>query len=77
MAALPPNHHEHHFMRPSSTKMAVAQSTKAKSASKAVNVSPKTKTQMHRRSRTGLYRFPTMHFTYTLQHNESLVYVPL
>ncbi|PTD09555.1 Transcriptional regulatory protein pro1 [Fusarium culmorum] len=35
--------------------MTVSQSTKAKPASKACNGKPKTKTQMHRRSRTGCY----------------------
>lgn len=55
MSTLPPIHRED-LMSSSQVKMAVAQSTKAKSASKAgSNATPKPKTQMHRRSRTGCY----------------------
>ncbi|KAL2113660.1 hypothetical protein VUR80DRAFT_3114 [Thermomyces stellatus] len=42
-------------LKPSSANMAVAQSAKPKSASKASSTNPKAKTQLHRRSRTGCY----------------------
>lgn len=61
MSTLPPNghHHREELMRASQANMAVAQPTKTKSASKATNnASSKQKAQMHRRSRTGLCRFP-------------------
>lgn len=61
MSTLPPNrhHHQEDLMRASQINMAVAQPTKAKSASKSSNnANPKPKTQMHRRSRTGLCCFP-------------------
>ncbi|KAH8675730.1 fungal-specific transcription factor domain-containing protein [Xylariales sp. PMI_506] len=55
MSTLPPNSREG-FTRPSSVKMAVAQLPKSKAASKpSNNANSKTKTQMHRRSRTGCY----------------------
>lgn len=60
MSTLPPNRHHHRedLMRASQVNMAVAQPTKTKSASKATNnANSKQKTQMHRRSRTGLCLF--------------------
>lgn len=80
MSTLPPNRHHHReeLMRASQVNMAVAQPTKAKSASKAAaatttnnsnnnnssgNATSKQKSQMHRRSRTGLYKpFPSLLF---------------
>lgn len=61
MSTQPPNghHHREELMRASQANMAVAQPTKTKSASKATNnATSKQKAQMHRRSRTGLCRFP-------------------
>lgn len=60
MSTLPPNrqHHREDLMRTSQANMAVAQPTKTKSASKAThNAAAKQKSQMHRRSRTGLWIF--------------------
>lgn len=62
MSTQPPNGHNHQeeLMRASQANMAVAQPTKSKSASKATNnAASKQKAQMHRRSRTGLCRFPS------------------
>ena len=57
MSTLPPNHREEQ-MRAPQVNMAVATSTKSKPASKASsNATSKQKTQMHRRSRTGLSAF--------------------
>lgn len=57
MSTLPPNHHGD-IMKASQVNMATATSTKVKPASKAgANANPKQKTQMHRRSRTGLLPF--------------------
>lgn len=57
MSTLPPNHREEQ-MRAPQVNMAVATSTKSKPASKASsNAASKQKTQMHRRSRTGLSAF--------------------
>lgn len=59
MSTLPPNchHRQEDLMRASQVNMAVAQPNKTKSASKAssnANSTSKQKSQMHRRSRTGL-----------------------
>lgn len=55
-------------MKTSPVNMATATSTKTKPASKAgANANPKQKTQMHRRSRTGLSAFTcTVFVTYTI-----------
>ncbi|KAM0387864.1 hypothetical protein ACHAQC_010287 [Fusarium culmorum] len=56
MSTLPPDHRKGVSRATENTvNMTVSQSTKAKPASKACNGKPKTKTQMHRRSRTGCY----------------------
>ncbi|KAH8737481.1 fungal-specific transcription factor domain-containing protein [Ilyonectria robusta] len=56
MSTLPPDHRNAMMRSTGNTvNMAAPQSSKAKSASKASNGKPKSKTQMHRRSRTGCY----------------------
>ncbi|CAJ0553792.1 Ff.00g123040.m01.CDS01 [Fusarium sp. VM40] len=56
MSTLPPDHRKGVSRTTGNTvNMTVSQSSKAKPASKVSNGKPKTKTQMHRRSRTGCY----------------------
>lgn len=54
MSTIPPNSCEG-FMRAATVNMAMAQPPKAKAARASSNANPKAKTQMHRRSRTGVY----------------------
>ena len=56
MSTLPPDYRKGVSRASENTvNMTVSQSAKAKPASKASNGKPKTKTQMHRRSRTGMF----------------------
>lgn len=58
MSTISPNHREG-LANPVSHTMAVATPAKTKAAAKAANnANPKTKTQMHRRSRTGKFSLP-------------------
>lgn len=62
MSTRPPNHHGD-ITKTSSVNMTTMTTTKTKAAAKAgTNAAPKQKTQMHRRSRTGLFPFFYDHY---------------
>lgn len=64
MSTISPDHHKGLMRAPgSAANMAAAQTVKAKPASKAKTGAPKTKSQMHRRSRTGSSSFHLLSVT--------------